>query len=135
MLDKERKEKKCLHNIAAHEELSFAIFCLGSFPFCRYVAHNLESFLVSLVDVSQNSQKNNRNKTDTCLEGWGRVGDTHFADSHIGGIHISLVILACVASVSVWCRSKKDRGTGFSVLATREMKQEPPLGLDEGDVS
>ena len=87
MLDKERKEKKCLHQIAAHEELSFAIFCLGSFPFCRYVAHNLESFLVSLVDVSQNSQKNNRNKTDTCLEGWG-VGDTHFAGSHIGGIHI-----------------------------------------------
>ena len=33
--------------------------------------------------------KNNRNKTDTCLEGWG-VGDTHFTGSHIGGIHISL---------------------------------------------
>ena len=35
--------------------------------------------------------KNNRNKTDTCLEGWG-VGDTHFTGSHIGGIHISLGI-------------------------------------------
>ena len=35
--------------------------------------------------------KNNRNKTDTCLEGWG-VGDTHFTGSHIGGIHISLRI-------------------------------------------
>ena len=35
--------------------------------------------------------KNNRNKTDTCLEGWG-VGDTHFTGSHIEGIHISLGI-------------------------------------------
>ena len=35
--------------------------------------------------------KKKRNKTDTCLEGWG-VGDTHFAGSHIGGIHISLGI-------------------------------------------
>ena len=35
--------------------------------------------------------KNNRNKTDTCLERWG-VGDTHFTGSHIGGIHISLGI-------------------------------------------
>ena len=36
--------------------------------------------------------------------------------------------LACVASVSVWFRSKErpiDRGTGFSVLAAQEMKQEP----------
>ena len=44
-------------------------------------------------------KKNNRNKTDLCLEGWG-VGDTHFSGSHIGedthitsdmctGIHIS----------------------------------------------
>ena len=33
--------------------------------------------------------KNNRNKTDTCLEGWG-VGDTHFTGSNIGGLHISL---------------------------------------------
>ena len=37
--------------------------------------------------------KNNRNKTDTCLEGWGGgEGDTHFTGSHIGGIHISLGI-------------------------------------------
>ena len=35
--------------------------------------------------------KNNRNKTDACLEGWG-VGDTHFTGSHIGEIHISLGI-------------------------------------------
>ena len=35
--------------------------------------------------------KNNRNITDTCLEGWG-VGDTHITGSHIGGIHISLGI-------------------------------------------
>ena len=33
--------------------------------------------------------------------------------------------LPCVASVSVWFGAKKDRGTGFSVLAAREMKQEP----------
>ena len=32
-------------------------------------------------------------------------------------------LVACVASVSVWFR--KDRGTGFLVLAAREMKQEP----------
>ena len=34
-------------------------------------------------------------------------------------------VLACVASVFVGFGAKKDRGTGFSVLATREMKQEP----------
>ena len=33
--------------------------------------------------------------------------------------------VACVASVSVWFRSKESRGTGFSGLAAREMKQEP----------
>ena len=32
--------------------------------------------------------------------------------------------LACVASVSVWFRSKEDRGRGFSVLTAREMKLE-----------
>ena len=31
--------------------------------------------------------------------------------------------LACVAGVSVWFRSKKDRGSGFSVLIAREMKR------------
>ena len=34
-------------------------------------------------------------------------------------------ILACVASVSVYFRSKKKQGTGFSVLTAREMKREP----------
>ena len=34
--------------------------------------------------------------------------------------------IACVASVSVWFRSKgRPRNTRFSVLAAREMKQEP----------
>ena len=33
--------------------------------------------------------------------------------------------IACVASVSVWFWSKRDRGRGFSVLIAREMKQEP----------
>lgn len=36
-----------------------------------------------------------------------------------------LKLLACVASVSVKFRSKKKRGTGFSVLTMREMKREP----------
>ena len=38
-------------------------------------------------------------------------------------------LLACVASVSVWFEAKKDRGTGFSVLAAREMKREAALLL------
>ena len=33
--------------------------------------------------------------------------------------------IACVASVSVWFRSKKDRGRGLLVLTAREMKREP----------
>ena len=68
--------------------------------------------------------KNNRNKTDTCLEGWG-VGDTHFTGSHIGGIHISLGI--CVRGYTYHCDigAKTDRGKGFSVLAAREMKRQP----------
>ena len=39
--------------------------------------------------VTRSIHKNNGNKTDTCLEGWG-AGDTHFTGSQIGGIHISL---------------------------------------------
>ena len=34
--------------------------------------------------------------------------------------------VACVASVSVWFRSKEDREGGFSVLTAREMKRELP---------
>ena len=34
-------------------------------------------------------------------------------------------ILACVASFSIWFRAKKDRGKGFVVLTTQEMKREP----------
>ena len=34
-------------------------------------------------------------------------------------------ILACVASFSIWLRAKKDRGKGFVVLTTQEMKREP----------
>ena len=56
--------------------------------------------------------KNNRNKTDTCLEGWG-VGDTHFTGSHIGGIHISLGI--CVRGYTYHC----DRGTLRASVSTK----------------
>ena len=38
---------------------------------------------------------------------------------------ISGTMLACVASVSVWFRSKERPRNGISVLAAREMKQEP----------
>ena len=38
---------------------------------------------------------------------------------------ISGTMLACVASVSVWFRSKEWPRNGISVLAAREMKQEP----------
>ena len=42
-------------------------------------------------------------------------------------------LIACVASVSVWFRSKerpeKDRGRGLSVLTAREMKREPQAPL------
>ena len=34
---------------------------------------------------------------------------------------------ACVASVSVWFPSKKDRGRRFSVLTAREIKREPKI--------
>jgi len=58
--------------------------------FVDCVARSLESFVVPLTMIRK-IHKNNKNKTDTCLEGWG-VGDTHFTGSHIGGIHISLGI-------------------------------------------
>ena len=41
--------------------------------------------------------------------------------------------LACVASVSVWFGAKKDRGTGFSVLAAREMKRDEGEKEEEGE--
>ena len=66
------------------------LFCLESLLFCHYVVHNLESFVVPLTMIRKIHQ-NNRNKTETCLEGWG-VEDTHFTGGHIGGIHISLGI-------------------------------------------
>jgi len=37
----------------------------------------------------------------------------------------AVTILACVARVSVWFRSKKDRGRRLSTLTAREMKREP----------
>ena len=36
----------------------------------------------------------------------------------------AVTILACVANVSLWFRSKKDRGRRLSVLTAREMKRE-----------
>ena len=38
--------------------------------------------------VTRSIHKNNGNKNDTCLEGWG-VGDTHFTRDMCTGIHIS----------------------------------------------
>ena len=66
------------------------IFPYTAIIFSRTVAVNLGSFVVPLRMIPK-IHKNNRNKTDTCLERWG-VGDTHFTGSHIGGIHISLGI-------------------------------------------
>ena len=65
--------------------------------------------------------QNNRNKTDTSLEGWG-VGDTHFTSSHIGGIHISLGI--CVRGYTYHCDTgltpgKIDAGINVGIAQTR----------------
>ena len=43
----------------------------------------------------------------------------------IEGMDLIDEILACVASFSIWFRAKKDRGKGFVVLTTQEMKREP----------
>ena len=96
MLDKERSENECLHQHCGPRRSklardSFAIILsriVALLSDC--VARNLESFVVPLTMIRK-IHKNNRNKTDTCWEGWG-VGDTHFTGSHIGGIHISLGI-------------------------------------------
>ena len=83
-------------NVAAHEEVNSPerqlcdYFVSNRCSFVDCVARNLESFVVPLTMIRK-IHKNNRNKTDTCLEGWG-VEDTHFTGSHIGGIHISLGI-------------------------------------------
>ena len=79
--------------------------------------------------------KNNRNKTDTCLEGWG-VGDTHFTGSHIEGIHISLGIcvrgytyhydtdteIACAA----WRFCRAGRRSGVAERVAAKFKLLPP---------
>ena len=44
-LDKEKKEKEYLHQHCSPRRIKL---CLGSFPFCRYVAHNLELFVHGL---------------------------------------------------------------------------------------
>ena len=41
----------------------------------------------------------------------------------IEGMDLIDEILACVASFSIWFRAKKDRGKGFVVLTTQEMKE------------
>ena len=89
---KERKEKKYLHQHCGPQRIKLIflrLFCLRSFPFCRCVAHNLESFVVPLMMIRKIHKKNNRNKIDTCLEERG-VRDTHITSDMCTGIHISL---------------------------------------------
>ena len=91
---KERKEKKYLHQHCGPQGIKLIflrLFCLGSFPFCRYVAYNLESsFVVPLLMIRKiQKKKKNRNKTDTRLEERG-LGDTHITSDMCTGIHISL---------------------------------------------
>ena len=90
-LDKERSENECLHQHCGPRT-------------------DEESFVVPLTMIRK-IHKNNRNKTDNCLEGWG-VGDTHFTGSHIGGIHISLGI--CVR--------------GYTYHGDTHITVTPPLG-------
>ena len=51
----------------------------------------------------------------------------------IEGMNLIDEILACVASFSIWFRAKKDRGKGFVVLTTQEMKREPRNERGEGE--
>ena len=106
-LDKERSENECLHQHCGPRRSklardSFAIILsrivvLLSIA-CDCVARNVESFVVPLTMIRK-IHKNNRNKTDTCLEGWGGRGytfhwqpywrDTHITRDMCTGIHIS----------------------------------------------
>ena len=90
-MDKERNE--CLHQHCGPPRRSKLARNSFAIIFSRIVA--LESFVVPLIPQIH---KNNKNKTDTCLEGWG-VGDTHFIGNHIEGIHISLRI--CVGDTHI----------------------------------
>ena len=106
-LDKARNENECLHQHCGprrtwsrktRQKQLCNYFVSNPCSFVDYVAHYGESFVVPLTMILK-IHKNKRNKTDTCLEGWG-VGDTHFhwqpysRDPHITrdmctGIHIS----------------------------------------------
>ena len=68
--------------------------------------------------------QNNRNKTDTSLEGWG-VGDTHFTSSHIGGIHISLGI--CVRGYTYHCDTGLTHGKIDDGIAQIRFRRLPNL--------
>ena len=57
---------------------------------------------------------------------WKKNCKRHLSALPVSESELSGFAIACVASVSVWFRSKgRPRNTGFSVLATREMKQQP----------
>ena len=67
---KEREEKKYLHQHCGPQRIKIIflrLFCLRSFPFCRYVAHTLESFLVPLMMIRKIHKKTTE-IIDTCLE-------------------------------------------------------------------
>ena len=87
-LDKERNGNECFHHHCSprrsrtRQKQLCDYFVSNRCSFADDVAHNLESFGVPLTMILK-IHKNNRNNTDTCLEGWG-VGGTHFTGSYIG---------------------------------------------------
>ena len=112
------------------------LFCLESLLFCHYVVHNLESFVVPLTMIRKIHQ-NNRNKTETCLEGWtwGSGGytfhwrpywrDTHITGDMCTGIHSSL----WHRESNPWLRSPSAIKPAFSrSIRRRLMKGRSRLG-------
>ena len=92
------------------EQPFYGNFSTLGFDTNTVISHVCLLFKMASKTVTRSIHKNNGNKTDTCLEGWG-IGDTHFTGSHIGGIHISLGI--CVRGYTY--RDTLDMCTGIHI--------------------
>ena len=99
---------------------------MGPFVSCIYLTYFMEYVWKSSLWIGRVYFKKLPNEQEYYWSTINRAGaavvSTITSSHYIGSFSWRL---ACVASVSVGLGAKKDRGTGFSVLAAREMKHDP----------
>ena len=100
---------------------------MGPFVSCIYLTYGMEYVWKSSLWIGRVYFKKLLNEQEYYWPTINRAGaavvSTITSSHYIGSFSWRL---ACVASVSVWFGSKeRPGGTGFSVLAAREMKHEP----------